>query len=79
METGDTPEDYWSWQAAAPTTWEPTYAELGATRTIVLHIRNPVGRDQILRTTDTYEPGSYHCATRTRVLATGDGGESSTD
>ena len=74
METGDTPEDYWSWLAAAPTTWEPTYAELGATRTIVLHIRNPVVRDQILRVTDTYRPGSYDCATRTRVLATGTGG-----
>lgn len=74
METGDTSGDYWTWKGAAPTTWEPTYAELGARRTIVLHIRNPVGRDQILRTTDTYQPGSYDCATRTRVLATGAGG-----
>lgn len=74
METGDTPEDYWTWQDAAPTTWEPTYAESGATRMIVLHIRNPLGRDQIFRATDTYQPGSYDCATKTRVLATGAGG-----
>ena len=50
------------------------YAEREAAGKVVLHIRNPVGRDEIHRATDTYRAGSYDCTTRTKVLCTGTGG-----
>ena len=41
----------------APRTWEPTYAERGTTKKVVLHIRDPVGGDRIYQATDTYQAG----------------------
>ena len=72
--TGDAPVGNWTWRRAAPSIWEPTYAERGTTRKIVLHIHNPVYGDKIYRATDTYPAGSYDCKTRTTVLCTGEGG-----
>ena len=71
---GDAPADDWTWHGRIPTTWEPTYAERGTTRRIVLHIRNPVGGEEIYRATDTYRADSYDCTTKTSVLCTGPGG-----
>ncbi len=72
-DTGDAPVGNWTWRRAAPSTWEPTYAERGTTRRIVLHIYNPVYGNKVYRATDTYRAGSYDCKTRTRVLCTGEG------
>ena len=47
--TGDAPVGNWTWRRAAPRIWEPTYAERGTTRKIVLHIHNPVYRRQDLQ------------------------------
>ena len=71
--TGDAPVGNWTWRRAAPRIWEPTYAERGTTRKIVLHIHNPVYGDKIYRATDTYPAGSYDCKTRATVLCTGEG------
>ena len=72
--TGDAPVANWTWRRTAPRTWEPTYAERGTTKKVVLHIRDPVGGDRIYQATDTYQAGSYDCKTRTTVLCTGEGG-----
>ena len=60
----------WTWHSAAPTTWEPTCAELGVSRKVVLHVHDPLS-GQICRIADSYRPGSYDCTTRTRALASG--------
>ena len=72
--TGAAPVSDWTWFGPVPKTWEPTYAERGSTRKVVLHIRNPVGVEQIYRATDTYRAGSYDCTTETKVLCEGSGG-----
>ena len=72
--TGDAPVGNWTWRGAVPRTWEPTYAERGTTRKVVMHIRNPVVTDTIYRATDTYRADSYDCKTGTTVLCTGDSG-----
>ena len=72
--TGDAPVGDWTWPRPVPKTWEPTYAERGATRKVALHIRNPVGGEQIYRATDTYRADSFDCTTRTTVLCTAGGG-----
>ena len=72
--TGDAPVANWTWRRTAPRIWEPTYAERGTTKKVVLHIRDPVGGDRIYQATDTYQAGSYDCKTRTTVLCTGEGG-----
>ncbi len=72
--TGDAPAGDWTWHGPVPKTWEPTYAERRSTRRVILHIRNPVGGEQIYRATDTYQADSYDCTTRTTVLCTGTGG-----
>ena len=59
---------------AAVGTLRPTFAKRGVTKKGVLHIRNPVGRDQIFQAADTYRADSYDCTTRTAVLCTGTGG-----
>ena len=72
--TGDAPIGNWTWHGAVPRTWKPTYADMGTTKKVVLHIRNPVGTDAIYRATDTYRADSYDCKTGTTVLCTGEGG-----
>ena len=72
--SGDPPAGEWTWHGPVPRTWEPTYAEGRSTRRIVLHIRNPVGGEQIYRATDTYRADSYDCTTKTSLLCTGPGG-----
>ena len=58
-----------------PDEWpEPTYAERGTTRKVVMHIRHPVVTETIYRATDTYRADSYDCKTGTTVLCTGDSG-----
>ena len=70
---GDAPVDNWTWREAAPRTWKPTYADMGTTREIVLHIHNPIGLSEIYRATDTYSAGSYDGKTEYTVLCTGEG------
>ena len=41
--TGDAPAGNWTWHGAVPHTWKPTYADMGTTREVVLHIHNPIG------------------------------------
>ena len=72
--TGDAPVGNWTWHGAAPRTWTPTYADMGATREVVLHIHHPIGGEEIYRATDTYPAGSYDGKTETTVLCTGDRG-----
>ncbi len=71
---GNAPVDDWTWHGPVPTIWEPTYAERGATRRIILHIRNPLGGEEIYRATDTYRADRYDCTTKTSVLCTSPGG-----
>ena len=68
----DAPVSNWTWRGTAPRTWKPAYAERGTTREVVLHIHNPIGREEIYRATDTYPVGSYDGRTETTVLCTGD-------
>lgn len=70
--TGDAPVGNWTWCGAAPGTWQPTYADLGTSREVVLHIHNPIGGEEIYRATDTYAVGSYDGQTERTVLCTGD-------
>ena len=72
--TGDAPVGNWTWHDAVPRTWTPTYADMGATREVVLHIHHPIGGEEIYRATDTYPAGSYDGKTETTVLCTGDRG-----
>ena len=72
--TDDAPVSNWTWHGAVPRTWKPTYADMGATREVVLHIHNPVGIEEIYRATDTCPAGSYDGKTETTVLCTGEGG-----
>ena len=60
--------------AVAIDTWTPTYADMGATREVVLHIHHPIGGEEIYRATDTYPAGNYDGKTETTVLCTGDRG-----
>ena len=71
---GDAPIGDWTWHGPVPQTWEPSYAEEGTTRRVVLYIRDPVGGDAIYRATDTYRADSYDCETETTVVCTGPGG-----
>ncbi len=73
-QTGDTPVGNWTWQRAAPRTWEPTYIERGTTKKIVLYTHTPVYTETICRATDTYRADSYDHKTRATVLCTGDSG-----
>ena len=73
-QPGDAPASDWTWHGSVPKIWEPTFAERGSTRKVVLHIHNPVGGEQIFRATDTYRADSYDCTTKTKVLCTGSGG-----
>ena len=70
--TGDAPAGNWTWHGAVPHTWKPTYADMGTTREVVLHIHNPIGGEEIYRARDTYPAGSYDGKTETTVLCTGD-------
>ena len=70
--TGDAPVGNWTWCGAAPRKWNPTYADMGASKEVVLHIHNPIGQEEIYRATDTYRAGSYVCETKRIVLCTGD-------
>ena len=70
----DVPVGDWTWHDTIPSDWEPAYAKRGKTRKIVLHVRDPVGEDQIYRATDIYRDDSYDCTTKTKVLCTGDSG-----
>ena len=71
--TGDAPIGNWTWHRAAPHTWHPTYADLGSSREVVLHIHSPIGGEEIYRATDTYPVvGSYERRTERTVLCTGD-------
>ena len=70
--TGDAPVGNWTWHGAAPRTWTPTSADMGATREVVLHIHHPIGGEEIDRATDPYPAGSYDGKTETTVLCTGD-------
>ena len=70
--TGDAPASNWTWHGAVPRTWKPTYADRGATKEVVLHIHNPIGREEVYRATDTYPAGSYDGKTETTVLCTSD-------
>ena len=72
--TGDAPVGNWTWHGAAPRTWTPTSADMGATREVVLHIHHPIGGEEIYRATDPYPAGSYDGKTETTVLCTGDRG-----
>ena len=72
--TGDAPVSNWTWCGAVPPLWKPTYADKGTTRQVVLHIHNPVEREEIYRATDTYPAGSYDGETETTVLCRGEGG-----
>ena len=72
--TGEAPVGNWTWHGPVPHTWEPTFAEIGTTREVVLHIRNPIGQEIIYRATDTYRAGSYDGRTETEVLCSGEGG-----
>ena len=54
----DAPMGSWFWHGPVPRTWSPAYSESGATRRIVLYVRNPVGRETIYRATDTYRGDS---------------------
>ena len=72
--TDDVPVSNWTWHGAVPRTWKPTYADMGATREVVLYIHDPVGGEEIYRATDTYPAGSYDGNTETTVLCTGDRG-----
>ena len=71
---GDAPIGDWTWHSPVPQTWEPSSAEEGTTRRVVLYIRDPVGGDTIYRATDTYRADSYDCETETTVVCTGPGG-----
>ena len=68
--TNDSDATEWVWCGKPPRIWEPTYSDRGATKRIILHIRNPVGVDEIYRDTDIYRAGSYDCTTRTKLLCT---------
>ena len=70
---GDPPVGNWTWREAVPRTWKPTYADMGTTREVVLHIHNPIGQNEIYRATDTYPAGSYDGKTERTVLCTGEG------
>ena len=72
--TGEAPVGNWTWHGPVPHAWEPTFAEIGTTREVVLHIRNPIGQERIYRATDTYRAGSYDGRTETEVLCSGEGG-----
>ena len=72
--TGDAPVSNWTWHGAVPRMWKPTYADMGATREVVLHIHDPVGGEEIYRAPDTYPAGSYDGKIETTVLCTGDRG-----
>ena len=72
----DAPIGDWTWHGPVPHTWEPSYSEEGTTKRVVLHIRNPAGRDTIYRATDTYAAGSYVSETESTVVCTGAGGSS---
>ena len=71
---GDTPMGGWIWHGPAPRTWTPAYSESGTTKRVVLHIRDPVGRETTYRTTDTYRGDSYVSETSTTQVCTGPGG-----
>ena len=71
---GDALDVYWTWHEAFPRTWKPTYADMRTTREVVLHIHNPIGREEIYRATDTYPVGSYDGKTERTVSCTGEGG-----
>ena len=70
--TEDAPLGNWTWCGAAPRTWQPTYADRGTSRQVVLHIHNAIGGEEIYRATDTYPVGSYVGQTETSVVCTGD-------
>ncbi|MCY4059283.1 MAG: hypothetical protein OXG44_14905 [Gammaproteobacteria bacterium] len=71
--TGDAPVGNWTWHGAAPHTWRPTYAHLGSSREVILHIHNPIGGEAIYHATDIYPVvGSYDARTERTVLCTGD-------
>ena len=72
--TGEAPVGNWTWHGPVPHTWEPTFAEIGTTKEVVLHVRNPIGQERIYRATDTYRGGSYDGKTETEVLCSGEGG-----
>ena len=67
----DAPVGNWTWCVPAPRAWKPTHTDRGTTREVVLHIHNPIGREEIYRATDTYPVGSYEGRTETTVLCTG--------
>ncbi|MYD72703.1 MAG: hypothetical protein F4W89_18485 [Acidobacteria bacterium] len=70
--TEDAPLGNWTWCGAAPRTWQPTYADRGTSRQVVLHIHNAIGGEEIYRATDTYPVGSYVGQTETSAVCTGD-------
>ncbi len=72
--TGEAPAGNWIWRAPVPRIWVPTYSEIGETKAVVLHIRNPIRRETIYRATDTYPDGSYGASTETELLCAGAGG-----
>lgn len=72
--TGEAAAGDWIWHGLAPRIWEPTFAEIGTTRQVVLHIRNPVAQEAIYRATDTYQGGSYVGSTESELLCAGPGG-----
>ena len=67
----DAPLGDWTWEHTAPSSWEPSFVESGATRKVVLHIHDMLGGEVVYRATDTYASGSYDCETTTTVLCTG--------
>lgn len=72
--TGEAPAGDWTWHGPVPLIWEPTFREIGTTRQVVLHIRNPVAQEAIYRATDTYQVGSYVGSTESELLCAGPGG-----
>ena len=74
LSGGDAPVSNWTWHSAVPRTWKPTYADMGTTKEVVLHIHDPIAGENIYRATDTYPAGSYDGETETTMLCTGDRG-----